>query len=60
MKKDLGLSQNAAQLVSAPTPLGSLANQIYRMMCNQGFACKDFSSVFQFLQDKEIEDDNEH
>ena len=51
MTKDLGLAQNAASSTATPTPLGSLSYQIYRMMCSQGLASKDFSSVFQFLQE---------
>jgi len=50
MAKDLGLAQNAATVTKTPTPLGSLAHQIYRMMCNDGYDQLDFSSVFQFLK----------
>lgn len=50
MTKDLGLAQNAATTTKSPTPLGSLAHQIYRIMTNSGYAGKDFSSAFQFLQ----------
>lgn len=50
MAKDLGLAQNAATSTLSPTPLGSLAHQIYRMMCNSNLATKDFSSVYLFLQ----------
>lgn len=52
MTKDLGLAQDAATRAQAATPLGSLAHQIYRTMCNNGFADKDFSSTFLFLQKK--------
>ncbi|KAK7495698.1 hypothetical protein BaRGS_00013145 [Batillaria attramentaria] len=52
MTKDLGLAQNAATATKAPTPLGSLAHQIYRIMTNSGYAGKDFSSAFQFLQEQ--------
>jgi len=52
MTKDLGLAQNASQSAACPTPMGALANQIYKLMCSQGFANKDFSSVFLFLQEK--------
>lgn len=52
MAKDLGLAQDAATKSLTPTPLGSLAHQIYRVMCNSGLAEKDFSSVFQFLQER--------
>ncbi|PVD35852.1 hypothetical protein C0Q70_02821 [Pomacea canaliculata] len=55
MAKDLGLAQNAATLIKAPTPLGSLSHQIYRIMVNSGYAEKDFSSAFKFLQDQAAE-----
>lgn len=51
MAKDLGLAQGAATSTQSPTPLGSLAHQIYRLMCNKGLAEKDFSSVFLLLQE---------
>lgn len=50
MAKDLGLAQNAALSTFSPTPMGSLALQIYRLMCNAGYSTKDFASVYQFLQ----------
>jgi len=52
MTKDLGLAQDAATRTKAATPLGSLAHQIYRVMCNAGYAEKDFSSAFQFLREQ--------
>lgn len=52
MAKDLGLAQDAATRAQAATPLGSLAHQIYRVMCNAGYSEKDFSSAFQFLKEK--------
>ncbi|RMX47890.1 hypothetical protein pdam_00010646 [Pocillopora damicornis] len=51
MVKDLGLAQSAATATTSPTPMGSLAHQIYRIMCNKGYAKLDFSSVFQFLKE---------
>ncbi len=51
--QDLGLAQNTATNTKTPVPLGSLAHQIYRMMCARGYASKDFSSVFQFLREEE-------
>lgn len=33
--------------------MGALALQLYRLMCNAGYTTKDFSSVFQFLQESE-------
>jgi len=52
MTKDLGLAQDAATRTQAATPLGSLSHQIYRVMCNAGYAEKDFSSAFQFLREE--------
>jgi len=53
MAKDLGLAQNASALTGSPTPLGSLACQLYRMMCSKGLANKDFSAIYLFLQDQD-------
>ena len=53
MTKDLGLAQNAATVTKSPIPLGGLAHQIYRIMTNSGYAGKDFSSAYKFLQDQE-------
>ncbi|AWP21857.1 3-hydroxyisobutyrate dehydrogenase [Scophthalmus maximus] len=53
MAKDLGLAQNTATNTKTPVPLGSLAHQIFRVMCSRGYANKDFSSVFQFLREEE-------
>jgi len=52
MCKDLGLAQIAAAGSGTPTPLGALSYQIYQMMCTKGFSSKDFSSVFQFIEEK--------
>ena len=68
MTKDLGLAQDAATRTQAATPLGSLAHQVilnfqtlhnlflfqmYRVMCNAGYAEKDFSSAFKFIREQE-------
>ncbi|KAI4817613.1 hypothetical protein KUCAC02_010996 [Chaenocephalus aceratus] len=53
MAKDLGLASNTATNTKTPIPLGSLAHQIFRVMCARGYANKDFSSVFQFLREEE-------
>ncbi|KAH0627362.1 hypothetical protein JD844_002968 [Phrynosoma platyrhinos] len=53
MAKDLGLAQISATNTKTPVPLGSLAHQVYRIMCAKGYAQKDFSSVFQFLREEE-------
>ncbi|XP_055331251.1 LOW QUALITY PROTEIN: 3-hydroxyisobutyrate dehydrogenase, mitochondrial-like [Paramacrobiotus metropolitanus] len=55
MAKDLGLAQSAATATMSPTPLGSLAHQIYRLMMSNGMGNKDFSSVYQFLQDGQVQ-----
>ncbi|XP_076043947.1 3-hydroxyisobutyrate dehydrogenase, mitochondrial isoform X2 [Oratosquilla oratoria] len=49
MMKDLGLAQAAATNTVIPTPLGGLALQIYRTMCANGYAEKDFSSAYHFF-----------
>jgi len=51
MTKDLGLAQNASTATKSATPMGSLAHQIYRVMCNRGYAKQDFSSVYKFLRE---------
>lgn len=53
MAKDLGLAQNSATRTSSAIPLGSLAHQLYRLMSVRGYANKDFSSIYQFLQEME-------
>ncbi|XP_064615066.1 3-hydroxyisobutyrate dehydrogenase, mitochondrial-like [Liolophura sinensis] len=52
MTKDLGLAQSAALNTQSLNPLGSMALQLYRLMCSSGYAEKDFSVAFQFLQQK--------
>uniref|UniRef100_T1ISS3 3-hydroxyisobutyrate dehydrogenase, mitochondrial n=1 Tax=Strigamia maritima TaxID=126957 RepID=T1ISS3_STRMM len=51
MTKDMSLAQGAAIATISPTPLGSAAHQLFRLMMQRGFSKKDFSSVFQFLQE---------
>lgn len=53
MAKDLGLAQDVASSLKIPMPFGSQALNLYRIMCNQGLAHKDFSSAFKFLQELE-------
>ncbi|KHJ79364.1 3-hydroxyisobutyrate dehydrogenase domain protein [Oesophagostomum dentatum] len=53
MAKDLSLAQNASTTTQSPTPLGSLAHQIYRMLAQDPrYATKDFGIVYQFLKDQ--------
>lgn len=49
MLKDLSLAQGAATRTEAPTPLGGLALQLYRMLCSQGHGGKDFGYIFQLI-----------
>jgi len=51
--QDLGLAQNASTSTMTATPMGSLAHQIYRIMCNKGYSQLDFGSVFKYLQKEE-------
>jgi 3-hydroxyisobutyrate dehydrogenase len=51
MLKDLGLAQDASTEAKTPTPLGSLAHQIYKLMVVQGYGGLDFSSVYKFLSE---------
>ena len=51
--KDLGLAQEAATSTKSATPLGSLAHQIYRIMCNRGYGHLDFSSAYKFIKEDE-------
>jgi 3-hydroxyisobutyrate dehydrogenase len=52
MLKDLGLSQEAAQEVGKATPLGTLAQQLYRLHCAAGRSSLDFSSIIQTLAEQ--------
>merc|ERR1711988_1629000 len=49
MTKDLGLAQDAAASVNAQTPLGAQSLQIYRMLCANGYAGKDFGSIYHYF-----------
>ncbi|CAD5112842.1 DgyrCDS2054 [Dimorphilus gyrociliatus] len=51
MRKDLGLSQDAASATKSATPLGKKAFEIYSEMSDKGFGQKDFSSALKFIQD---------
>ncbi|PIO56401.1 3-hydroxyisobutyrate dehydrogenase domain protein [Teladorsagia circumcincta] len=52
MAKDLSLAQNAATVTQSPTPLGSLAHQIYRILAQDPrYSGKDFGIVYQFLKE---------
>lgn len=49
----LGLAVNAAQDANATVMLGALSRQIFQHICNDGYASKDFSSVYDWLQSEE-------
>lgn len=51
MTKDLSLAQNASIDTKSPTPLGSLAYNIYKMLSNHGYANKDFGVVFKYIEE---------
>lgn len=50
MLKDLGLAIDAANGARASLPLGANAHQLYNMMVAHGHGGKDFSYVFQYIQ----------
>ena len=50
MLKDLRLSQEAAQNVSAATPLGAEAAQLYSLMESSGHAGLDFSGIIKLIR----------
>lgn len=52
MEKDLTLAMDASKSVKARLPLGASAHQLYGLLCQHGYAEKDFSSVFEFLNKK--------
>jgi 3-hydroxyisobutyrate dehydrogenase len=49
MLKDLYLSQDAAKLANATTPLGAEATALYAMFANQGFEQMDFSGIIKMI-----------
>ena len=46
MNKDLNLAMEAAEAVGATTPMAAVAQHLFRMHQQRGFAEKDFSSIF--------------
>lgn len=49
MLKDLNLSQQAAAMVAAQTPMGASAADIYSQFCEAGGADTDFSGIIKML-----------
>ncbi|KAI3413497.1 hypothetical protein GPALN_010987 [Globodera pallida] len=51
MAKDLGLAQNSSTQFKVPTPMGSLAHQIYQLLAGHPeFADKDFTVVYKMFE----------
>ena len=50
MLKDLGLSQDAASMTDAYTPLGAHANELYKQFCGDGNGGVDFSGIIKMMQ----------
>lgn len=49
MRKDLRLSQQAAQASGAATPLGAQAHALFTLYCEAGFGDLDVSSIVRFI-----------
>ena len=53
MLKDLLLSQQAAELVDADTPIGSKATELYKQFVeNEGGADQDFSAMLKRFENR--------
>ena len=52
MLKDSDLAMTSARETGTATPLGALANQIYRMHQRKGWGRRDFSSALEFIRDE--------
>jgi len=50
MVKDLGLSQEAAAMTQAYTPLGGHAFELYKQFCDDGNGGVDFSGIIKVMQ----------
>lgn len=50
MLKDMKLSQEAASLANATTPLGAQAAQLYSLYCSQGQGNMDFSGIIKMMR----------
>eukprot|EP00873_Tetraselmis_striata_P014130 jgi/Tetstr1/434394/TSEL_023495.t1 len=49
MLKDLGLAMAAAEQCASPVPVGSLVEQLYRVVVEEGGGRQDFSSIFRHI-----------
>ena len=52
MCKDLGLAMEAADASDSSTPLGALAQSLYKAHAAEGNGKMDFSSILQWLKSK--------
>ena len=50
MLKDLALSQQAASMTKAYTPMGKKAHQLYKEFCEQGNSGLDFSGIIRMME----------
>ena len=50
MMKDLGLSQDAADMTEAHTPLGAHALELYQQFCDNGHGGVDFFGIIKMMQ----------
>lgn len=51
MAKDVGLAVDAANTAHIPLLLGNRVQEVYRLIQEAGKGGKDFSYVYQYLQD---------
>ncbi|CAM9622457.1 unnamed protein product [Scytosiphon promiscuus] len=49
MEKDLRLALQAAHESSQALPIGAHVHELYSLLCHQGSAHKDFSSIYEFI-----------
>ncbi|KPM03933.1 3-hydroxyisobutyrate dehydrogenase, mitochondrial-like protein [Sarcoptes scabiei] len=52
--KDLNLAQSMSVESCSPTPMGSMASILYRMMVNKDKGELDFSSIYKFLEENKL------
>lgn len=54
MNKDLGLAMQTASLTDSKTPMGELAQLLYKAHQAQGNETRDFSSIFEMYANKKV------
>lgn len=52
MHKDLGLASGVASATLTPIPLGTLAHQLFTTVIAHGLGDKDFSVIYDFIQEQ--------